>query len=356
MRNPLKPGLMGRCAAVTVAAVMAGACGQDAPTPAAEPPVRPAEILEVGAAGVESGLRFPGRVRAAQRAELTFSLPGKIVEFPVREGQRVAAGALIARLDAGNYQTRLASAQAEFDKAKSDYERVRKVWEQTKAVAQAEVEQKRTAMEVARSSLAAARKDVADTRLTAPFAGVVARRHVENFQNVQAKEPIVSLQDASQLEVVIHVPERVVRGEPRRAEGYATFEGLPDRRFPVKLKAVSTEADPQTQTYEVVLALAAPEGVTVLPGMSATVTPHASGEPGAEVVVRVPVEAVFADAEGVPQVWVVDPETASVAARRVETGAMEGGEIVVLGGLSAGERIVTAGVHHLRDGMRVRPL
>ena len=91
-------------------------------------------------------------------------------------------------------------------------------------------------------------------------------------------------------------------------------------------------------------------------GRSATVTPHASGEPGGEVVVRVPVEAVFADAEGVPQVWVVDPGTGSVAARRVETGTLEGGEIVVLGGLSAGERIVTAGVHHLRDGMRVRPL
>jgi membrane fusion protein, multidrug efflux system len=343
-------------AAAACAAVLAGGCSSEAPPVAATDEARPAEILEVGAAGPESGLRFPGRVRAAQRAELTFSVPGKLVELPVREGQQVAAGALIARLDPASYQTRLASAQAEFDKAKSDYERVRTIWERSKAVAQVDVDQKRTAMEVARSTLAAARKDVADTRLTAPFAGVVARRHVENFQNVQAKEPIVSLQDSAQLEVVIHVPERVVRGEPRRAEGYATFEGVPDRRFPVKLKSIATEADPQTQTYEVVLGLPVPAGVKVLPGMSATIFPQEASEPGTDAVVRVPVEAVFADAEGVPQVWVVDAETSRVAARTVETGALEGGEVVVIRGLSAGERIVTAGVHHLRAGMRVRPL
>ena len=324
------------------------------PAPPAEEVVRPAEIFEIPATDIASGLRFPGRVRAVQRAELAFNVPGEIVEFPVNEGQKVESGALIARLDPTAYQVRLDAARAEFEKARTDYERVKKIWDQSQAVPRAEVDQKRTALEVARSGYAAARKDVEDTRLTAPFAGVIARRHVENFRNVQAKEPIVSLQDIDDLEIVIHVPERVVSSEPRRAAGYATIEGWPDLRLPVTLKSFATEADRQTQTYEVVLSLTSQQGVTILPGMSAEVFPA----PGAGTAgsVAIPLKAVITGPDGAPMVWVVDPETSRVSPRAIEVGTMRGGSIVVLDGLQPGERIVTAGVHHLRDGMLVRPL
>jgi RND family efflux transporter MFP subunit len=331
-------------------------CQDQAPSSAVVEVSRPVEILEVTDAELPSGLRFPGRVRAVQRAELAFDVPGKLVELPVTEGERLSAGALIARLDPAGFETRLAAAQAELEKARSDYERVRKLWEKSQAVARAEVDQKRTAMEVARSAFASARKDLDDTRLTAPFDGVVVRRHVENFQTVQAKEPVVSLQNVDELEIVIHVPERVVRAEPRRAAGNAVFADLPDRRFPVTLKSFAAEADPQTQTYEVVLGLAQPADVRVLPGMSVEVLPEAAAagaEPGG---VLIPLKAVVAGPDGNTSVWVLDPETSRVSARRIEVGPVSGDAILVHGGLEAGERIVTAGVHHLREGMLVRPL
>lgn len=332
-----------------------GGC-EDAPPPPPAEVARPAEILAVTPSDLASGLRFPGRVRAVQRAELAFNVPGQILEFPVQEGQALAAGEQIARLDPGSFETRLAAARAEFEKARTDYERVQTIWEKTQAVARAEVDQKRTAMEVARSSFAAARKDLEDTRLTAPFAGVVTRRHVENFQNVQAKEPVVSLQNVDALEIVIHVPERVVRSEPKRVAGYATFDGLPERRLPVTLKAFAAEADPQTQTYEVVLGLVPPQDMKVLPGMSAEVLPQGAGEDAAAGSLLVPLKAVSAGPDGTPAVWVVDPESSRVARRAIEVGAVRGSEVAVLRGLEAGERIVTAGVGHLREGMLVRPL
>lgn len=316
---------------------------------------RPAEILEISGAVLDAGLRFPGRVRAVQRAELAFNVPGQLVELPVQEGQRLAAGELIARLDPTNFEVRLAAAQAEFEKARTDYDRVRKIWEKSKAVSQSEVDQKRTAMEVARSSLAAARKERDDTRLTAPFAGLLARRYVENYQNVQAKEVIVSLQDVNELEIVIHVPERVIRNEPRRGAAYAVFEGLPERRFPVTLKGFAAEADPQTQTYEVVLGLTRPADVTLLPGMSVEVYPEAATTAAADSVL-IPLKAVLAGPDGVPAVWVVNPEDGQVSRRPLTVGPVQGDRVVVLSGLQVGERIVTAGVHHLRDGLRVRPL
>jgi RND family efflux transporter MFP subunit len=313
-------------------------------------------MLEISGSAPTSGLRFPGRVRAEQRAELAFSVPGRIVEFPAEEGETLSAGALIARLDPASFETRLSAARAEFDKARTDYRRVLEVWEKSKAVAKAEVDQKRTAMEVARSSFAAAKQDAEDTRLTAPFDGVVARRHVENFQNVQAKEPVVSLQNVDQLEIVIHVPERIMRSEPRRAAGYAQFNDVPGRRFPVSLKSYSTEADPQTQTYEVVLGLARPQDVTILPGMSAEVLPGDAPDSAAPSRVAIPLKAVAAGPDGTPRVWVVDPDTDRVASRVVSVGTVQGSDIIVLDGLQIGERIVTAGLGHLREGLWVRPL
>lgn len=341
-------------AAALVALSLLAGCEQPPPPETAEFS-RPAEILEVGGGGNAASLRFPGRVRAVQRAELAFNVPGQIIELPVKEGQKLAAGDLIARLDPANFEVRLASARAEFEKAQVDYERVRKIWEQSQAVAEAEVDQKRTAMEVARASYDTARKEFEDTRLTAPFAGTVTRRHVENFSNVQAKQVVASLQDPQELEIVIDVPERVVRNEARRATGYATFQGMPDRRIPVTLKAFSAEADPQTQTYEAVLALDKPDGMTILPGMSAEVFALGSGG-AADEAIAVPLKAVFAGPDGKPRVWVVDPDTARVSQRAIETGAVQGGDILVTAGLAAGERIVTAGVSQLREGMLVRPL
>jgi RND family efflux transporter MFP subunit len=304
-------------------------------------------------------------VRAVQRVELAFNVPGQLVELPVAEGEAVKAGALMARLDPAAYQTALDVARAELEAATAEHERVRQLWEKSQAVARAEVDRKRTAMEVARSRFAAAQKDLADTRLTAPFAGIVARRLVSNFQNVQAKEPVVSLQNQDALEIVIHVPERVVRGEPKRAAGFAVFDDLPERRFPVTLKSFASEADPQTQTYEVVLGLTPPPDLRVLPGMGVEVLPDTAasrteggGEDAADgaATVLIPVAAIVAAADGTPTVWVVDPESGRVSRRTIKTGALQGADVAVLNGLAPGEEIVTAGVHSVRDGMRVHPL
>lgn len=335
--------------------LVAAGCEDAAPPPPVEV-ARPAEIATVASSDVLSGLRFPGRVRAVQRAQLAFNVPGKMVELPVDEGKVLAAGGLIARLDPAAFELRLAAAQAEFEKALTDYNRVHQIWEQNQAIARAEVDQKRTAMEMARSRYGAARKDLEDTRLIAPFSGVVTRRYVENFQSVKANEPVVSLQNIDALEIVIHVPERVVRSEPRRLAAYAVFDGVTERRLPVTLKALAAEADPQTQTYEVVLDLVRPQDMTVLPGMAVEVLPEAARADGESGDLLIPLEAVSASPDGTPTVWVVDPESSRVSRRLIEVGEVHGSSVLVADGLQAGDRIVTAGVDHLRDGMLVRPL
>ena len=317
---------------------------------------RPVPITIVNSSNKTSSLRFPGRVRAAQRADLTFNVPGQVIELPVEEGQLINKGDLVARLDDANYKIQMRSALAKYNKTRTDYSRVEQLWQRSQAVAKAEVDKQRTAMDVAQADYALAKKNFDDTRLVAPFTGVITKRYVENYSNVEDKEPIVSLQDLNDLEIVINVPERVVRNTPKKVVGYAVFADQPEKLLPVTLKSFSSDSDSQTQTYEVVLALDPGYDITVLPGMSVDVVPQQAAADVAVGQVTVPLKAIFSSADGVTGVWVFNPETSRVTLQAVELGDVLGADVVVLNGLVGGEQIATAGVGQLRDGMLVRPL
>lgn len=316
---------------------------------------RPVPMLRVEATGQVSSLRFPGRVRSAQRADLAFNVPGQVVELHAEEGQRIEKGQLVARLDDANYRIQMESALATYNKARTDHERVAKIWETKQMVAKAEVDKQRANMEVARAEYSLAKKDLDDTRLLAPFTGVVTRRYVENFSNVQDKAPIVGLQDLNELEIVINVPERIVRNTQKSKTAYAVFADQPEQLLPVHLKTFSAETDSQTQSYEVVLTLEPGHGLSIFPGMSVDIVP---GEPDglAPGEIRIPLQAVYSPAREATAVWLVDPESSRVHLREVTLGEVLGTEVVVRSGLAGGETIATAGVSQLREDMLVRPM
>ncbi len=348
--------LQGASARAALLLLMLTGCSKPETEPVVADVVRPALIREVGAADRGAKLRFPGRVRAERRAELSFSVPGFVVEFALNEGSRVKAGQVVARLDDGVFTAQMNAAQSEFDRAKTDLERYQRLWESEMAVARSEVDDRRARLEVARTQLATAQQNLADTVIRAPFDGVVTRRRLETFANVQANQPIADLQDLRALEIVINVPERIVRNEYAQDVGQAVFEGQDALPVPLRLKSYAAEADPQTQTYEIVLALGSPPaGLKLLPGMSATVVPFADTATAADAPLVVPLTAVASDATKDRFLWVVGTD-GQVARRVVRTGDIRGGDVVITSGLEPGEHIVIAGVSALREGMKVRPL
>lgn len=315
---------------------------------------RPVPIEQVSVADKASSLRFPGRVRAAKRADLTFNVPGRIVELPAIEGQLLQKGDLVALLDDANYKVQLRSAQASYDKARTDYQRVEKLWKDSRAVGKAEVDKQRTAMDVAEANYALVKKDFDDTRLVAPFTGVVAKRYTENYSNVQSKEPIISLQDLENLEIVINVSERIVRSAPKQMDAYAVFADHPDQLLPVTLKSFASESDHQTQSYEVVLSLKSGYTMNILPGMSVEILSNKVPEGLESKSIQVPLQAIYSSADKTNGVWVFNPETSRVSFRKVELGEVLGTYVVINKGLTNGEEIVTAGVGQLREAMLVR--
>lgn len=353
-------------------------CGQnEAPEPPADV-VRQVKIFSVAGGGDSAMLRYPGSVRAKQRADVAFQVPGTLRELPVSEGQEVQKGQVLARLDQRDFETslrnaqgQLARARAALESATSEYNRIVRIREQDPgAASESMVVRRREAMDQARAevesalaSVDAAQNQLGYTILHAPFNGRVSKRHVDNFQEVQAKQAIVSLDDISALEILVDLPESVfatLQGvapeDDTQALAFAEFPVTPGRRHPLRVKEFSTRADPVTQTYQVVFAMERPEDVLILPGMTAIVYgrplrgPHYGGR------LDIPAIALFADTQGNPHVWVIDPESMAVFPRAVQTGDLVGdASIQVTAGLEPGEMIAVSGVGHLREGMEVRP-
>jgi membrane fusion protein, multidrug efflux system len=317
---------------------------------------RPAKIVEAVSAAAADRARYPGQLQAAEEADLTFPVGGRLVELPVIEGQAVLEGDLVARLEEPRLEARLASAQAEAERARGDFRRGEELI-RSGVLTRRELESRQATLEVAEAALAEALEDVEATRLTAPFTGIVARRHAEVFQNVRAHESIVTLQDLSRLDVLVHVPARAVleaRGEERPAR--VAIDGLEGRTFPAAVRSIATQPDPVTQTYAVLLRLERPRDVTLLPGMPAVVLPAEDETKRVDPVVLLPAAAVIADATGAPFVWRVDLATGAVSRQPVTLGSVRGGDVEIVDGVEPGDRVVGAGLSHIREGMVVRPL
>ncbi len=267
--------------------------------------------------GLSDGFVFPGTVRGSERAELAFQVAGPLVELPVDEGDRVSRGTLLARIDPTDFEIAIAQAQATYDKSVSDYRRYQRLYEK-EAVPLADVETRRAQRDVTAAQLEQARRNLGYTRLVAPFSGHIGKKYLENFEEVRAREPVLTLHRIDTVEVTIDIPESVLTGFRGDGDGsliraFATFEAHPDLALPLTFKEVSAEADPATQTYEAAFSMKQPAELRALPGMSTQVTVQRKGaEELAVTEFTVPAQAVLQDDSGRMIVWVVDQGKSTV--------------------------------------------
>jgi RND family efflux transporter MFP subunit len=365
---------------------------------------------------------FPGRVEASRRVELAFQVPGLLVKLPVREGQKVEQDEVIGELRQDEFKARLTALQGQLDQSRAALaaltagerpeERLRResqvraaearlanarsVAERSKnllargGASRQQLEADEAAYRVAEEELQAARQllekgeigreediqakeaevrglegrvveaniQLRDTTLRAPYAGVIAQRFVEEGQNVQAKAPVVRLQDVEEIEIVVDVPETVMAADIQSADivqMVAELSGAPGLQFPVRFREIAQVADPTTQTFKVRTAMQAPEGIRALPGMTATVSVTYRRARILGNRILVPISAVLKEASGEQITWVIGPDE-TVTRRSVELGGVTGGEVEIRSGLQPGDRIAVAGVTFLREGMKVRDL
>ena len=282
---------------------------------------------------------------------------GQLADLPLTEGQRIAEGDLVARLDLEDFELARQEARVQLQQARTDLERQRTLHERGIA-SQAALDSAQTQYDLRLVALENAQRNLQYATLTAPFDGLVSRRLVDNFTIVSPGQPIVRIQDVGELRVSIPVSEDMVAtfDQNNLVALEAAFSFLPGQTFSLIPRELVSEPDDTSNTYRAIAALPDDIPANILPGMTATVWAEVERNGPVTTDVTVPLAAVSERPDGSHSVWVYDADTGTVSPRVVETAGLRGNSVIVTTGVQAGDLIVTAGVSALHDGMQVRPL
>ena len=342
--------------------LLLGACSKSAPPPE---PVRAVKTVVIAPATAGSNYEYAAEIRARVESRLGFRVGGKMIERPVNVGDTVKAGQVLARLDPRDLRlgedvarAAVASAAVNLQQAEADFKRYRDLRDQG-FISGAELERRETTLKVAQAQLAQARaqsgvqgNQTAYAALTADAGGVITGVDVEPGMVVAAGAPVLRLAHDGPRDVVFSVPEDKVAlvqaVAARQASVQVRLWSGNGGDVPATIREISAAADPATRTFLVKADL----GSTAAPRLGQTAT-VAIASPRLAGVARVPLSALK-EHQGGSSVWIVDPASMTAVARPVQVGGAEGNEAVVLAGLSPGDRVVTAGVHVLSAGQKVR--
>lgn len=325
--------------------------------PEEQAPPRAARIEAVEAAATSNQREFVGRVEARLTVDLSFQVGGRLAEFPVSEGELIEQGAVVARLETQDFERARREAQVQLQQARQNLDRQSTLNERGIA-SDAALEDAQTAYDLRAVALDNARQNLEYATITAPFDGLISRRLVDNYTTVSPGQPVVRIQDISELRVAIQVPESLIAQVDRedKPEMIARFPFLPDQTFTLEYRELVAEPDQASQTYTALFALPEELPANILPGMTASVTVNLPQTMNAQQGVVAPLSALSSNPDGSFSVWIYDEQTGAVSRRDVLAGPIEGGQVVIHSGLEPGEEIVTAGVTALHEGMLVRPI
>jgi len=328
--------------------------------PACEPPRQVERVpIQVDVVTVALGQAQPqyfvsGEVRARNESSLAFQIGGKVIERLVDVGDHVAAGALLARLDAkqqlADVEVSTASveaATAALRQATLDYERERNLLAEnaTSQVAyDAALERLRYAQSTlagAESRLSLAREALRYTELRARRAGTIIARRLEVGLVAPANALAFSLAEDGPRDAVFHVQEGIAQ---QLAGRHMELRAVDDPRVHSDgvVREIAPWVDAATSSVAIKVAITQPTAALSLraPVIGELALPAAQ-------TVTLPAQAITSD-RGQPAVWVVERETGIVKLRRIDVYEYASNNVIVRAGLDAGEIVVTHGAGRLR--------
>jgi len=345
--------------------VAIGLSGCEEEAPAVVERVRAIKTMTIAEVASGQVRRYSGIIEATVSSTLSFQVSGRVQSVAVQLGDRVTEGQTLAAIDTKPYELNIQAAEAELGKAraqlsekKTEFDRRKTLFEKgwvTKAAleqAQVGLRSGQSQVDFAISQLNLAQRDLGNTKLVAPFDGVISERAIDAFVEVGAGRKVFEINAEGALEVAFDVPEtsisRITLGMPASIVFAAEHTCVCDAR----VTKVGTSAG-DANAFPVKAGLLDPPA-TVLPGMTAEVTIVLEGDKG-ETAYLMPIAALVP--EGTPPkgfVFVYDSKTATVVKTAVRLTTATNNMVGVIEGVKAGDVIAVAGVSFLNDGQKVK--
>ncbi|MEL6450806.1 MAG: efflux RND transporter periplasmic adaptor subunit [Pseudomonadota bacterium] len=339
---------------------------------ASDPPVRGLKTHLVADTQAATIRRFPSVLEPTALSVLSFDLAGKLLEVDLQVGERVSAGQTLARLDPealeiqiANSEAGVRSAQAAYDNAIDTLERTQELFERGTATrvaldtAQTDAATRKAQLEQAEAALGTAQDNLTKAVLDAPFDAIVNAVEVQSFQTVSAGATIVSLYSPDVFEVSFSAnfdtTSQLVVGTPATVR----LADRPDRTLQGVVSELGSRAD-AVSSFPVVVALEESDPI-LKAGMAVEVAIELPLP--AQEGFSIPLTAIIQEGDiaerggpGRAEVFVYQPDTSTIARREIQIAGVRENALLVVAGLEAGERIASAGVSFLRDGLEVKLL
>jgi RND family efflux transporter MFP subunit len=351
----------GALALATITSLVLIGCDRTVEIP--EPEIRPVRTMVVEERALGETVSLTGTVQAQTEINFAFRIDGRLIERNADVGDTVAPGQLLARLNPDNEESSLQSARAQLAAARGNLVEVRNNYERQKSLVERQLtsraafDQAVASLQVAESAVTSAQASVSlaenrlsYTRLVADAGGIVVAVGAESGEVVGAGRMVVQIAREDGRDAVFDVPAAVKDAAPQNPEITVTLTSDPNVTAEGRVREVSPQADAVTGTFRVRVGLIEPPaalrlGSTIVGRMIGDSTPTIS-LPGSALVRQGDQSAV----------WIVDPETTTVALRNIIIESHSAARVVVEGGLVPGDVVVTAGVQALHPGQQVRLL
>ncbi|MEB0092468.1 efflux RND transporter periplasmic adaptor subunit [Pseudomonas sp. CCI1.2] len=349
---------MKRLSLMVLSSLMISACSKPEPPPE---PVRPVLSIEVQPQSVENLGRFAGNIQARYESTLGFRVSGRIAQRSVDVGSEVENGQLLATLDPTDQQNNLRARQG-------DLARIEAQWINTQAnarrqqelfdrgvgaqaqldIAQTDLRTTRASLEQARAAVTQAQDQLNYSDLRADHAAVVTNWKVEAGQVVSAGQKVVTLARPDIKEAVIDLPASLADELHEGVEFKVAAQLAPEINTTATLREIEPQAERSTRTRRARLTLTdTPTAFRLGTAISVTLTT------AIEPRVQLPINAVQ-NVDGKTQIWIVDVQNQTVAPREVNVISRDDDSVVLVAGVKAGERVVSAGVNSLKPGQKVK--
>lgn len=325
-------------------ALFLSGCSKQEATATKEPVKVKTCIVELSS--VEGTQIYPGTIEETSGSSLSFPTMGTVSNISVHEGQQVRSGQLIARLDETTLRSAYSTAEAMLAQAQDAYQRMKQLHDNNSLpeIQWVEVQSK---LRQAQSAEEIARKNLADSKLYAPFSGVISKKSIDNGQNVMPGQEVVKLVKIDNVKVCVPIPENEISGISIGGVVKIIVPALDNRTFTGTIVEKGIAANPITRTYDVKATVSNADGV-LMPGMLCSLYFDSRAESQSIII---PSNVIQLDDNNKNIVWI--NKDGKAEKRIVTTGSLSDKGVQIISGLNTGDELIIEGYQKVSENMSV---
>ena len=313
-------------------------------------------VVQLSSAQVTSlanNYEFPAFVSAVKNVDLKFEVSGRLIFENLIEGSQVKKGKILAKIDPKPFQRKVEESRIRHEDAQRNLKRIKDVFEKNVA-SQRDYDDAKSQFSITKIALENAEQDLSYCTIRAPFDAVVGARYIENDSLIRSGDSLANLQDRSELYFTFEVPERIMTANVgnRDVKASAHIIGQEDNVYDIHYVEHKTTPDPITQTYGVTFALKGEVANAFYPGSRAIVNIMPNNN--SERALLVPLSALVGNSDAGFSVWRLNEQDSKLTQVKVNVSKLHGEYALLSSGIKAGDKVVSAAVGQMREGLLVR--